>query len=201
MRVAFRTGALVLLGLLAGPRMASAQTSTVEAKYHGLLDVRQAGGSIDRATGTGMIRVQRWTARVNTDSNGIFPDQEPVVFAAKVGGSDENFMLPAGMMKKSRNGKVFSYRAAPGTVQRGVRTFRMKLRPDGVFYDVRFILVGVEMSILKFQDPLCVPFAIIIGDDDFFNGISLTSPSFASRRLEIPSSCTVDTNDWTWIRG
>ena len=187
----------LLLALVAAPRMADAQSSTTEAKYHGILSIRRAAGTIDRTNLTGMIRVQSWTALVTPDTNGLFPDQEPLLISA---GDNNDFTLPAGMLKASRSRRSFSYKAPRGSAPRGLRSFRIWLRRDGS-YGMRFTLAGIELSLLKNQDPLCMPLAILIGDDDFFNGVTFTSPSFESKRLVVPKSCPISNDDWPWIRG
>ena len=194
MRAGLRVAIALLL--LAGGRTASAQVDpTALPVYHGFLSVRRAGGTIDRSTGTGTLHVPRWTLLLATEvTNGIVPDQQDLVVAM----ADENFTLPAGSLKPSRKGKVFTFKAAPGTVQRGIRNLRLWLRSDGS-YGIRFTVAGVELSRLKNENGYCVPFAIIIGDDDFFDGVFFASPSFFSRRVVL-TGCQVDSSDWPWIR-
>ena len=46
--------------------------------------------------------------------------------------------------------------------------------------------------------PLCLPFAVIIGDDDGFSGVSFDRPKpYPSRLLTIPGFCK-DTTEWPW---
>ena len=51
--------------------------------------------------------MRRWRLGLREDSNGIFPDQEPIVVAL----GEESFRLEAGSLTRSRNGKVFRYQA------------------------------------------------------------------------------------------
>jgi hypothetical protein len=192
--VAVLVGALGVVAV--ARREATAQVTGIEAKYHGVLSIRRATGSIDRDTGSGTIKVRRWIALATPDTNGIFPDQEAALIT--VGLNEDSFPLAAGSLKKSRSGRVFSYRARKSDPGR-LRSFRFWLQKDGS-YGIRFALSGVELSRLRREDPICVPIAVIIGDDDFFNGISLTSPSFTSKKVVVPSSCEVSTDDWPWVR-
>src|SRR5205085_8496401 len=112
----------------------------------------------------------------------------------------EQFTVP-GPLKASRSRRTFAYRAQRGSATRGVQMFRITLRNDG-YYNVRFTLVGVDMSPLETTVPWCVPLAIIVGDDDFFNGVSLDSPGlFTSKHVVVKSSCNLDNSAWPWIRG
>ena len=99
------------------------------------------------------------------------------------------------MLKASRNGRVFTYRAPRGTPAPAVKLLRLKLRRDG-WYGVDLTLTGVDLTRLMVEDPVCLPTAIIIGDDDGFSGVSFTRRNFFSRRVKIPSDC--DTGSWPW---
>jgi len=187
---------LVATAVAAASAPASACTQQVVAKYHGQLFVKRAVGTLDRQSGTASLRVRHWTAKLEPDSDGLCLDQEPIVIAM---GDTEQFTVPSPLVSSHR-GRMFTYRAQKGTPGRGLRMLRIMLRQDGL-YDLRFTLDGIEMSRLNTEDPICLPLAIIIGDDDFFNGIGFSSPSFSSKRLVVPTSCPIDNSQWPWIRG
>jgi len=164
--------------------------------YHGVLQIVPATGSIDRHTGNATLKVRRWRFLPTPESNGIFPDQEPIVVAL----GDDSFYLPAGTLKASRGGKVFRYRASRSTGPRAVESFRIQRRAHGAYYIIDFTLAGVELSQLRLNYPVCLPTAVIVGDDDGFGGASVTRPlGFGSPRVAIPRECDVG-NQWPWIR-
>jgi len=163
--------------------------------YHGTLRIlRPAVGTFNTSTGIGTLRVRGWQLELNQGSNGIFPDQEPIVVAL----GDESFRLDAGSLKRSRNGKVFRYRAPLEAGQRGIRSFRIARRRTSGIYLVSFTLIGVDLSQLVLENPVCRPLAVIVGDDDGFTGADLmTRPAF-SRHLAVPRACPVNT--WPWAQ-
>ena len=187
------TLAVALLLAPAAPT-ARAQISTgATPVHHGELDIRPAVGTINGATGIGTLRVRRWRLVLAETSNGIFPGQEPVVVAL----GEESFVLAAGSLTPSRHGKVFRYRAPADAGPRGFRFFRIARRANGS-YRVRFTLIGIDLSALVLQTPVCQPMAVIVGDDDGFTGAFLTRPHF-KRHVAIPHACD-PRNDWPWIQ-
>ena len=96
---------------------------------------------------------------------------------------------------------------APATAgPRGFRLFRIKQLSDASCapgirrpcYSVSFTLTGLDLSPLVLQNPLCLPMAVIVGDDDGFRGIFLTRRGhFMSPHVAIPRPCTPPT--WPWI--
>ena len=97
-------------------------------------------------------------------------------------------------------GLSYVYRAKAKTAgPRAIMYFRLTPQVDGT-YVVRFKIRGLDLSRLLVEDPVCTPFAVIIGDDDGFSGVAITSPSFQSPRVAIPSDCDIG-DDWPWIRG
>ena len=188
--------AALAVSLLLAPAAptARAQISTgATPVHHGELDIRPAVGTINGATGIGTLRVRRWRLVLAETSNGIFPGQEPVVVAL----GEESFVLAAGSLRPSRKGKVFRYRAPADAGPRGFRSFWIARRANGS-YLVSFTLIGVDLSALVLQTPVCQPMAVIVGDDDGFRGAFLTRPDFR-RRVAIPHGCDVS-NDWPWIQ-
>lgn len=184
---------LVLVTLLAAAGAPAAPVTTADPVYHGDLSIRPAGGTINRRNGNGAIRIRNWTFEPAALSDGIYPDQEPVVVAL----ADDNFRLEAGALKANKKGTVFTYRSPPKKTTRGVTLLRLVKHPDGT-YAVKLSMVGLDLSRLNLEDPICRPMAVIIGDDDGFGGVSITSPSWTSKKVAIPSGCDVG-NSWPWI--
>ena len=195
MRPMWKPAALALALTLAAATARAQISTSATPVYHGTLRILRPGvGTFDTATGIGTLRVRRWQLELNGDSNGIFPDHEPAVLAL----GDESFRLDAGSVKRSRNGKVFRYRAPPEAGQRGIRSFRIARRRTSGIYVVSFTLIGVDLSQLVLENPVCRPLAVIVGDDDGFTGADLmTRPAF-SRHLAVPRACPVNT--WPWAQ-
>lgn len=182
---------VLIAAVVAVPLPGGAQT----ALYHGRLSLAVKGtGSIDRRTGNAIVIVRRWILQPSPASDGIHPDREPLLIAL----GDENFLLPSGGLHPDRGGRTFTYRGHPMPSGRSIRLARLALQRDGS-WAVRFTLTGVDLSRLQLEDPVCRPLAVIIGDDDGFSGVNLTSPSFRSRRLTIPTPCD-QSNSWPWIQ-
>jgi hypothetical protein len=187
---------LAATGLLLLACTASAQVaSSPDAIYHGILEVRRARGTLDRRTGNALLQVRDWRFILTPGTNGLFPDQEPILITME---GDPGFLLPAGMLRKSRKGNTFTYRAPRSSDPRSIRLFRLKVLADGSWL-VRFKLRGLTLSGLIVQDPICLPLAVIIGDDDGFSGVEFTSPSFRSRRVRVASECVPPGNEWPWL--
>src|SRR5262249_40295376 len=110
---------------------------------------------------------------------------------------EDSFRLEPGSLVALHRGRVFAYRA-PKTVHRGVRRLRIWPQPDGT-YRLRFTLIGADLSRLNIRDPVCVPLAVIVGDDDRFSGVTVPSPTFHSPRIAIPGACDAG-GDWPWIQ-
>jgi hypothetical protein len=189
--------AILTIALLLASASAYAQPSTgVSAVYHGSIVVKPSRGRLDRENGNAKLKVGPWPFKLSTGSNGIFPDQEAILIDI---GDDPGFYLPAGTLRPIRKGRSFVYRAKRKTAgPRSVMSFRLDTQPDGT-YIVRFKLRGLDLSRLLVEDPVCSPFAVIIGDDDGFSGVAITSPSFQSPRVAIPSDCDIG-DAWPWIR-
>lgn len=155
-----------------------------------------------------MLRVHRWRLILvppsdgSPGSNGIFPAERVDI---AVGTSSHNsFFLPPGSLISQHRGKVFTYRAPRGTV-RGIRTLRITrvgaADQDGIFrnYRLNFTLTGVLLPDLLIKtQPDCMPFAVIVGDDDGFSGVQLAEPHLSGRRFTIKSSC-IPGGDWPWL--
>lgn len=180
----------ILLALLVcAPRMASAQVPT--GSFHGILKVGRGSGSIDRnpddsiPDGNSILKVPGWRWQLSPDTNGIDPATEQVTLQV----NDTTFM-PLGMLRASRNGRVFSYRVPQPEAPPALRSFRISRRKDGS-YTVRFTVTGIDLRSLTLRDPVCYPFTIVVGDDDGFAEAYVTSPSFDSRHLAFAGACPV----------
>src|SRR5947207_1902680 len=151
-----RTLLIAALVVLVGPGVASSQEPPGGPPvHHGLLDlVPVAHGVLDRTTGDATLTVRGWRYIVANDTDGLRPESERLIVA--VGSGQNDFYLPPGSLRPARHGRVFRYRAPRDATGPGIRSFRMARRPDGN-YRVSFRVVGVELSSLNFNDPICVP--------------------------------------------
>jgi len=179
----------------AGHVLAQVQPPAVRPVFHGTLQLLPASGRIDRRTGSTTLVVSRWTFIPNPDSNGMHPEQEPVLIAL----GDDSFLIGGGALHVSHGGRLFTYHGPRPQHGRGVRSFRMHHNPEDSFYTVSFRLMGVDFQRLNVEDPLCRPLAVIVGDDDGFVDVSVTSPSFSSRRVSLPRTCIDPSAGWPWL--
>jgi hypothetical protein len=181
--------------LLAVAALATSSLATPPT-YLGKLRIdRKSRGHVDPNTGNAAFVVKGWTLLPAPGSNGIDPAHEVIDIAM---GDSENFLIPAGKMKSSKNGKRFWY---TDKTDRGVRSIHLVLNPDGSFR-VKFSLAGADFSrLLLLNRPAtdCVPVAIIIGDDDGFAGVTFELPKLSplSGLLMIPGSCD-NVASWPW---
>ena len=204
MRKSLAAALLGLALLTCGARASVAQV--VCPIYHGVLGFLPAKGKIDRTTGVASLRVAHARLLLNPTSDGIFPDREPILVALGQN-NQNNFRLDAGMLKASHNGKVLTYRAPRNTTS-GILSFRIwQIAGPGApgasrgAYGLRFTLRGLDLGLLNTQYPLCMPMAVIVGDDDGFSGVTLTRPSFQSRHFSIPKDCDPTSGGWPWLSG
>ena len=169
--------------------------------YHGVLGFLPAKGKIDPKTGIASLKVNHARLLLSPTSDGIFPDREPVLVAL----GQNNFSLDAGMLKASHNGKVLTYRAPRNTMS-GILSFRIwQIAGPGAAgasrgaYALRFTLKGLNLALLNTEYPLCLPMAVIVGDDDGFSGVTLMRPNgFHSPNFTIPRDCDA-TGGWPWL--
>jgi hypothetical protein len=179
---------LAMACAVAAPSLARGQTHT-----HGQLSVaRAARGTIDLDSGNATFKVKNWGLVLASNSNGVNPAEEPFT----IGIAEERFLIPGGQLKASKNGKRFRYRDK--SIDRGIQDLKIVMTAGGPIR-VSFKVVGADLSGLIIGDPpLCLPFAVIIGDDDGFSGVSFDRPKpYPSRLLTIPGSCK-DTTEWPW---
>jgi hypothetical protein len=179
--------------LLAAAVVQAGPVTTADPVYHGELSIRPAGGTINRRNGNATINIRNWTFTPTPQSDGVFPDQEPIIVALK----DDNFRLEAGALHANRKGNTFTYRSTAKKTPRGVRLLKLTHLADGS-WTVRLSMAGVDLSRLNLEDPICSPMAVIVGNDDGFGGVTITSPGWTSRRVDIPAGCDVG-NAWPWI--
>jgi hypothetical protein len=185
LRFLFAAALVVGLGAPAGAQVP-------DAVYHGELDVLPSVGKFDYDTGVASLKLRKWRFLVVTDSNGLAPDQETIVVLV----GENSFPLPPGALKRSRNGKVFSYKAAKDDPS-PLRALRMRNR--GYFYTFNVTLRDVPLGTLTTNDGVCLPVALLVGDDDAFNGGVFRRPGFTVdatvKQLRIQRSCPVP---WPW---
>jgi hypothetical protein len=182
-------GIVVALALVCALESPSAWA---QALTHGKLRVvRAAKGQINLTSGQAAFKIRNWEVLLADTSNGVNPANEPIT----IGIAEERFLIPAGELQGSRNGKRFRYKTA---TDRGIQQLKLILTPQGPIR-ITMKIVGVDLSSLIIGDPpLCLPFAIIIGDDDGFSGVSFDRPRpYPSQLLTIPGFCTNNT-EWPW---
>ena len=197
MRAALATLVGVCAMLCAAAPAPAQPTTSATPVYHGTLVARPAKGSFKTSVGEASLKVGPWPFALSSDSNGIFPDQEPIVISIA---EDLGFYLPPGTLRPIRKGRSFVYRAKPQKgVARSVNMLRIDTQKDGT-YLVRFRIRGLVLTRLQVEMPICAPFAVIVGDDDGFIGATFTRPSFSSPKLKLPSACEISTDDWPWIQ-
>jgi hypothetical protein len=185
------------VAVLAAGRAVPAEISTDAIPvFHGFLRLARGGGSFDPATGSATVRVRGWRFELAPFSNGIYPDREPIVLAI----GTENFRLEAGTLRASRRGTRFSYRSRGRGSARGIRALEIRRLPAGT-YVAAFTLRDVPLYQLTENAPVCLPTALIVGDDDGFSGVSFDNPGFPrrpSRRVTVAAvPCVADAWPWT----
>lgn len=159
---------------------------------HGQLRVtRAAKGQIDLNSGQAVFTIRSWEVLLAADSDGIDPTNEPIT----IGISEERFVIPAGQLRGKPGGKRFRYKAK---VDRGVQQLKLVRTAAGPIR-ITMKLVGVDLTSLVIADPpVCLPFAVIIGNDDGFSGVSFDRPRpYPSKLLTIPGFCD-DAQEWPW---
>src|SRR5947208_2770687 len=105
----------------AGYVLAQVQPPAVRPVFHGTLQLLPASGRIDRRTGSTTLVVSRWTFIPNPDSNGMHPEQEPVLIAL----GDDSFLIGGGARGSAPERRA----AAPTASLRGRSA--AAARPDG----------------------------------------------------------------------
>jgi hypothetical protein len=186
--------ALVSVLVLAVASVAGAISDTAIPVHHGSLRVKRARGRFDRTSGLGTITVRGWVLRLGSGSDGIVPDQEPLVVAI----GDDSFRLEANALRK-KGKRSYRYRAH-GRVTRGIQKLKMRRQSDDTWI-IDFTVRSVPLYRLTNEAPVCLATAIIVGDDDGFAGVQFDNPGFPVRptkRLVVdPIDCTAD--GWPWV--
>ncbi len=180
----------VVLGIVLAAALVG--TASAQPTHHGDLRVVRAGkGKLDLSSGQATFAFRGWELVPSSDSDGINPATEPI----SIGVAEERFLIPAGQLRVSKNGKRFRYSAPTA---RGVEKLLLVKLPTGA-YRVTLKLSGVDLSTLLAQEPpVCLSFAVIIGNDDGFTGVSFDRPKpYPSKLLTLPGFCTSNTS-WPW---
>jgi hypothetical protein len=173
---------LLLVSALGAARSAAA----VDVDFSATLAVRPARGTLDVATGAATLAVKRWRLTPAPASDGMDPAAEPIVLAL---GSDE-VTLPAGLVRAVAPGRRYAFR--DNTVARGLKRLKLTRRADGVWL-VSLRAVGLDLTPLVNQYPLCLALGIAIGNDQGASGVDLDRPRGAgSRRLKLRGFCKLD---------
>jgi hypothetical protein len=152
---------------------------------------RAARGKIDLDSGQASFKIRGWEILLADDTDGIDPATEPLT----LGLSEERFLIPAGALRVSKNGRKYTYRTK---TDRGIQQLTLVMTKAGPIR-VTMKVAGVDLSSLLIADPpLCLPVAVIIGNDDGFSGVSFDRPNpFPSKLLTIPGFCT-NVAEWPW---
>jgi prolipoprotein diacylglyceryltransferase len=177
-----RPAALPLL-LLA---LAAAQPAiALDAQFISTLAVRPARGRLDIATGQMTLEVRRWHWVPAAGSDGIDPAGELITLML---GSD-TILLPAGAVTEPRPGR-YAYRDRSAT--HGFTQLRMKRGSNGSWL-VSFRVAGMDQIQLVSQFALCVPLALVIGNDAGVSGVDLDRPRGAeSPRVKLRGFCQIE---------
>jgi hypothetical protein len=164
------------------------------ATYHGVLAAYPTRGRIDTTTGAADVRTGWWEFKLAANSNGIDPAHEGVwVFL----GDTERYRVEPEALVVTKHGKRFRYRNAGAT--RGIRALDLRATRHGTWV-IRLRFVGVDLSSLLLTCSVCQPMAVIVGDDDAFDGALLTRrgcPANPGRRLAYADQCSP--GDWPWL--
>ncbi len=181
--------------LVLAAALAAAETPPLPPPvHHGVLQLpHPADGLRYHPADTGRVTVRGWRFFVSPDSDGIFPDREPIVVAIGA----QTFFVPAGQMRARAHGRIFVFRAGRTTPPGGVRYLRLARIQSGLF-DVRMRVREIDLRALRNDVELCMPGAVIVGDDDAFSGIQLRTPGFEAKTFTIDRPCDPK-GSWPWL--
>lgn len=186
---------LIAMAVLSGVAGTTRAGTSATPIYHGELGFTPAAGRIDRRPMQGhlaTLKVRKWVLHPSAVTNGIDPASEPIVISL----GEASWRLDPGMLIAAKNRRQWAYKLARGSKPtRAVNSLRVRLEKDGT-YSFRFAITGIDGSPLDRFQTVCLPFAFIIGDDDAFSGVTLTSPSFNSTKLRAVELCQAP--DWPW---
>jgi hypothetical protein len=175
---------------------ATASWSQVQT-FEGVLRITKAGkGRIEQEgdlRGRGSFTLAGLELVPADDSDGFSLADEPIV--VKIG--SEQFLIPAGVVKVSKNERRVRFRDKTATT--GIRAVTFVLGKDGV-YRAKLSAVGLDLDVLitnREQLPLCAWFGIRVGNDEMLQGLSFDVPKPApAKRLTLPGFCTDISNQW-----
>jgi len=162
------------------------------ATYHGDLFPIPTRGRLDPATGYADVRTGRWIIKPTKDSNGLHPETEGVwIFVSDT----ERFRVEPEQLVASKSGTRFRMRDPRAT--RGVRSLDLRHLYDGR-WTIQLRLVQVDLSALMLTSRVCQSIAVIIGDDDAFEGAVLARVGGrGGRRVKADGVC--QPGDWPWL--
>jgi hypothetical protein len=184
---------LAALLLVAMGATSYAQVQTFE----GVLRITKAGkGRIEQdgaARGRGSFTIGGVELIPADASDGFSLAGEPIVI--KVG--SEQFLIPAGVVKVSKNERRVKFRDKSATT--GIRAATFVLTKEGI-YRAKLSLVGLDLDVLitnREQLPLCAWLGVRVGNDDMLQGLSFDIPKLPpSKRLTLPGFCTDISGEW-----
>ena len=190
---------VVLLAILAaalgvGSEACAEVASAAIPRFHGRLRLARGAGRLDRQSGAARFTVRHWRMVLADGSNGIFPGEEPVVIAF---GTDQ-FRLEPGALSAGRRGR-FRFRAPKVPDARGILALDLR-RLAATVYDVSFTVADVQLFPLTENAPVCMPAAVIVGDDDGFSGVDFDRPGFPERLTSrvVVRRRPCDATAWPW---
>lgn len=189
--------ALVIVGALVLPTGMGRAAS----EFHGLLLVRPAAGSFDRATGAATLKVPGWDVLLAQSSDGVSPTTDPITIAlgdptdgSAVGRN--KFVVAPELVKTNPTGTRWTYRGPKGLL-RGIESLRVKR--FGTRLRVKFALKGIDLSqfVLSTEEK-CVWAAVVIGNDDARWGLLIRpGPNPAKpKRVKVVDGCEPSNDDW-----
>jgi hypothetical protein len=166
--------------------LAAAQpASALDAQFISNLAVRPASGKLDITSGLMGLEIHRWRWVPAAGSDGIDPASEAITLMV---GTD-TILLPAGAVAESRPGR-YSHRDRSAT--RGFTRLRMKRGADGAWI-VSLRVAGMDETPLVNQVTVCVPFAMVIGNDAGVSGVDLDRPrGVDSPRVKLRGFCQIE---------
>ena len=177
--------------------LAATSTAQVRQSFEGVLRITKAGkGRIEQsgaAAGRGSFTIGGLELLPADDSDGFSFATESIIITVGL----EQFLIPAGVVKVSRNQRRVQLRDKTQT--RGVRSLTIVLGKDGL-YRAKLLMVGLELSglILNREElPLCAWFGVRVGNDNMVQGLSFDIPKPApAKLLTLPGFCTDISNVW-----
>ena len=185
-----------VLATLLGVAVAATSHAQVQT-FEGVLRVTKSGkGLIEQegaARGRGSFTIGGLELIPADNSDGFSLADEPIVI--QVG--SEQFLIPAGVVKVSKNEKRVKFRDKTAT--NGIRSATF-VRTSAGIYRAKLSIVGLDLDVLitnRERLPLCAWLGIRVGNDEMLQGVSFDIPKLPpSKRLTLPGFCTDISGEW-----